>query len=349
MVSPDGGNNVYAIGSQDEAIAEFARNADGSLTEIGCIADMSDSGNSSCTNSAATGLVDPVSIAISPDGQNVYVAARDNTGDGSIAEFTRNPADGSLTPIPNHDCIDEHEDAELPCDDTNGYGIAQPTALAVSPDGNTVYAADAGGEDIAWFARAADGSLSQAAPNQCIEDSSVESDECPLVSASGLGSVDAVSVSPDGNTVYAGSEANDSGPGTISWLTRANDGSLTSGDCIEEEADASAVCDTTTGRGIDHVTSVAVSPDGLNVYAASTGASGDVAEFAVGEAGSLMELEGNDCIQETTDSGECDNTQGTGLDGALWSGSARTETTYTSPVRRTIAVMRPWRSSLAAR
>ena len=31
VVSPDG-NNVYVIGSSDDAIAEFTRNADGSLT-----------------------------------------------------------------------------------------------------------------------------------------------------------------------------------------------------------------------------------------------------------------------------------------------------------------------------
>ena len=38
VVSPDG-KNVYVASHEDDAIAEFARNADGSLTEIGCIAD----------------------------------------------------------------------------------------------------------------------------------------------------------------------------------------------------------------------------------------------------------------------------------------------------------------------
>ena len=92
VVSPDG-NNVYVASLEDEAITEFARNADGSLTEIGCIADSSDTG-STCSNQAATGLIDPEAIAISPDGKNVYVAAHGlRVRSGDIAEFTRN-ADG---------------------------------------------------------------------------------------------------------------------------------------------------------------------------------------------------------------------------------------------------------------
>ena len=105
-VSPDpAGKNVYVTGGNDEAVAEFARNSDGTLTQLDppndCIADPSNDGSSSCAadNGGATGLVDPQAIVISPDGANVYVAARDLNGNGTIAEFTRN-ADGSLTPIP---------------------------------------------------------------------------------------------------------------------------------------------------------------------------------------------------------------------------------------------------------
>src|ERR1700733_4505705 len=88
VVSPDG-NNVYAIGSSDDAIAEFTRNADGSLTQAGCIADVDADGT--CDTTTATGLEDPQAIAISPDGKSVYVAAEDSEGDPDIAEFTRSP------------------------------------------------------------------------------------------------------------------------------------------------------------------------------------------------------------------------------------------------------------------
>jgi DNA-binding beta-propeller fold protein YncE len=89
-VSPDG-KNVYVLGAGDDAIAEFARSADGSLKQLAspkdCIAGASNEG--SRPNGGATGLVEPVAIAISPDGKNVYVAAQDTHGIGTIAEFSR--------------------------------------------------------------------------------------------------------------------------------------------------------------------------------------------------------------------------------------------------------------------
>jgi hypothetical protein len=56
VVSPDG-TNVYAIGENDSAIAEFARNPDGSLSQVGCIADVHVT--SSCDTTIATGLESP--------------------------------------------------------------------------------------------------------------------------------------------------------------------------------------------------------------------------------------------------------------------------------------------------
>jgi 6-phosphogluconolactonase (cycloisomerase 2 family) len=315
-VSPKGGENVYAIGSQDDAIAEFARNADGHLTEIGCIADATNSGSTTCGAADATahGLINPRAIVISPDGKNVYVAAQDQPGNGTIAEFAR-AADGTLSQLSQHDCIAENNEGSQ-CADNNAYGIAAPiNALAISPDGTTVYAADSSREDVAWFTRAGDGSLSQAATNQCIQNAGFDSSECNST-ASGLGNVDTAAVSSDGSTVYTGSTGNNA-IGTVSWLAVGDNGSLSQGDCIQEQADTGSVCSTTTGQGISDVTSVAISPDGLNVYATSAGPTGDIAEFKVLTGGALMQLNGNDCIQEATNSGECDNTQGTGLDGAL--------------------------------
>ena len=82
---------MYAIGSNDDAIAEFTRNADGSLTQIGCIADTSSdwTGAAQTARRPHTDSSNPQAIAISPDGKNVYVAAEDASGNGDIAEFTR--------------------------------------------------------------------------------------------------------------------------------------------------------------------------------------------------------------------------------------------------------------------
>jgi 6-phosphogluconolactonase (cycloisomerase 2 family) len=313
-VSPDG-KNVYVLGSGDEAIAEFTRSADGSLTDLGCIADTHAAEGTSCaSNESAAGLFNAQAIVVSPDGRNVYVAGQDDSGVGAIAEFAR-AANGSLTPISGHDCIAEAAEGQTSCDDLNASGIAEPTALAISRDGRTVYAVDPNGQDIAWFVRGADGALSQTGgPDQCIQDATVSSTECGS-STSGLSNADAVVVSPDGSNVYTGSSG---GPGTISWFARtAADGSLTPAGCVQEQADATSVCDTTNGRGIGSVTSLAISADGNNLYAVSHAVTGDVAEFARNADGSLSQLgNGNNCIEQSTEAGECDNVQAHGLDGA---------------------------------
>jgi 6-phosphogluconolactonase (cycloisomerase 2 family) len=312
-VSPDG-KNVYVLGSGDEAIAEFTRKSDGTLAELGCIADThAPQGTSCASNESAAGLFNTQAIVVAPDGKDVYVAGQDDSGVGAIAEFAR-AADGTLTAVSGHECIGEG--SQSLCDDISARGIAQPTALAISRDGQTVYAVDQNGQDIAWFTRGTDGSLSQTGgPDQCIQDATVESTECGS-SASGLSNADAVAVSPDGSNVYTGSAG---GPGTISWFARASDGTLTPLDCVQEQADTTSVCGTTNGHGIGAVTSLAISPDGNNVYAVSNGVTGDVAEFARNAAdGSLSQLgNGNNCIQQSTAPGDCDNTQAHGLNGAL--------------------------------
>jgi len=321
-VSPDG-RNVYVVGYNDADVAEFQRNADGSLAPLAspneCIADSNAEG--SCPNTIATGLLHATAIVVSPDGKNVYVAATDINDSGTIAEFARNPTDGSLTPIANHDCIAENVETTgvaSPCDDGGAYGIVQPTGLAISPDGNYVYAIDSDAEDIAVFARnPADGSLSEPeGPDNCIEDATEESTQCGPT-ATGLGRVDAVAVSPDGNNLYTGS---DQSPGTIAEFARnLTNGSLTQlaspNDCVQEQDDSST-CGTETGVGIGEVSSLTVSPDGQNLYATWFGTDGTVAEFARNSDGSLTQLgNGNNCIEEHGSGAGCD-VQGNGLDGA---------------------------------
>ncbi len=319
VVSPDG-DNVYVAGSGDDAIGEFSRSADGVLGEIGCIADNSAASGTSCTDDeTATGLVRPVAIAISPNGQNVYAAAEDSHDIGTIAEFTRN-GDGSLTEL---GCIaentDETDGVTSDCGEGNqfGHGIRRPVALAVSPDGKEVYVADETGSAIAVLTRdTATGALSQSGEaDDCIAEST-DSGDCST-SATGLSSVDTVTVSPDGNNVYTGGDTN---PGTIAEFSRAADGSLTQlaspNDCIQETDDSSE-CGTESGEGIDFVASLAVSPDGKSLYSTSDAENGAIAEFARNPDGSLTQL-GNDnnCIGEQDSEIGCD-VNGPGLDGAF--------------------------------
>jgi DNA-binding beta-propeller fold protein YncE len=268
VVSPNG-NNVYVAGSGDDAIAEFSRGANGKLGEIGCIADFSAASNTSCTdNETGSGLVRPAAIAISPKGQNVYVAAQDSHGIGTIAEFSINGG-GSLSEV---GCVAENtgetDGVTSDCGDTNqfGHGIRQPVALAVSPDGNDVYVADKTGNAIAVLTRdPSTGALSQPGEaDDCIAESA-DAGDCNT-SGAGLNEVDAVVVSPDGSNVYTGSDIN---PGSISEFARASDGSLTqlTGDnaCIQEQDDSSECGNNDNAEGLDFVTSLAISPDGKNL------------------------------------------------------------------------------------
>jgi DNA-binding beta-propeller fold protein YncE len=324
-VSPDG-QNVYVIGASDDAIAEFTRNADGSLTQLAspndCIADQSDSDGTSCSdNATADGLVDAQAIVISPDGKNVYVAGEENEDGnvgGAIAEFTRNPTDGSLTPVSGHNCIEEVEEGA--CDDQDARGIEQPDALAISPDGQNVYAVSPEGEDIAEFNRdASTGALSQLSDTDaCIQDENEDSDECPSM-GTGISEVQDVVVSSDGNNVYtSGFTDQDGEPGTIAEFSRGAGGALSQlpspNNCIGTPNDTQTCGSPATG--LIGINGMAVSPDGSNLYTASEFEGGPIAEFARSAVdGSLTQLASpNDCIQEQGDDFGCGTTTGTGIE-----------------------------------
>jgi len=329
-VTPSPGNNVYAIGSEyddgsdEEAIVEFTRNPDGSLTYLGCIADSSADDASTCGTQTATGLVDPQAIAISPDGQNVYVAAEDSNGNGDIAEFTRN-ANGTLTQISGSDCIQENNEEETGCDVQGAHGLGvdgePPDALAVSPDGTNVYVGDSLGRSIATLARdTADGSLSEAGDDpaaDCIQDESEDSGECENT-ASGLSEVTGVAVSPlpDDDNVYTTGAPNPGANGSIAEFSRGDGGALSSIGCLgtPEEFEGES-CTGGSATGVIGITGLVISPDGNNVYTASESVVSPIAEFSRDpDTGALSQLTGaNDCIQEQNEEPTCGTTTGIGI------------------------------------
>ena len=300
-VSPDG-KNVYVISFNDAAIAEFSRNpADGSLSPIGCIADSA-APDSTCTHATGTGLTNPEAIAISPDGNNVYVAATDGNGLGAIAELVRNSG-GTLSPISTHACIAEHGSG-TPCPDS-ANGIEEPVDVAISPDGSTLYAVDTTGHDVAWFARGTGGVLSQSGgPDECIQDAAFpSSNECSST-APGIADPSGVVISPDGDNVYTTGSNGDNG--SIAEFTRNADGSLAQlsapNDCIQTPSSNLGCGSTAIGLAADP--GLVVSPDGRNVYVASQVLVGPIAEFSRAAGGALTQLPApDDCFQEGVDVG----------------------------------------------
>ncbi|HEY2160442.1 MAG TPA: beta-propeller fold lactonase family protein [Solirubrobacteraceae bacterium] len=256
-VSPDG-RNVYVASSTSDAIAVFQRNpATGKLTQAagaaGCIA-------AGGTNGCGTGLgLDgPNSVAVSPDGENVYATSFQSS---SIAVFGRNPSTGALTQAADGTgCLAA---AAIPgCQTARGLDGAD--VVAVSHDGRDVYTGSFRGNTVAAFARYHGGALQQLfGTGGCISQGGAGG----CASAVAMSNVEGLVVSGDGENVYAAAPgsnavdvlARDFSTGALTQLTGGS-GCFTN----------APLAGCTTGRWLGGADSVATSPDGKSVYAAAS-------------------------------------------------------------------------------
>jgi DNA-binding beta-propeller fold protein YncE len=269
-VSPDG-TTVYVAAQFSNAVAIFDRAADGTLTQkAGAAGCVSQTGSDGCAD--GSGLVGADMVAVSPDGTSAYVASHELPG--AIAVFDR-AADGTLTQkAGTAACISD--DGSDGCAD--GRALRGAYHVTVSPDGKSVYAityfASGFGASVVIFDRAADGSLTQKAGLAgCISDGGTNG-QC--TDGHRLASQAAVTVSPDGASVYVASD----GDSAITSFDRAADGSLTqkpgNAGCISEFGAAFQCAE---GKGLVGISEVVVSSDGKYVYAASGNFSHAVAFF----------------------------------------------------------------------
>jgi len=254
-VSPDG-HNVYVGAFKGSAVAIFARDpSTGDLTQLtddtGCLVDVPTAG---CTTGLALGA--PEGMAISADGDNVYVAA---AASSALDVFTRNPSTGALTQAGDGSgCLADSPLAGC----TTGLQLGGANAVAVSPNGDNVYVTSLLSNSLTTFTRTpTTGQLTQeTGTSACVI--FVFAVGCSLGQA--LSAPEGLAVSPDGASVYTTSFES----GAVDVFNRNTDG----GAVIQKPRrpgclDLGGTPTCALGRALLGVSSIAVSPDGKYVYA----------------------------------------------------------------------------------
>jgi DNA-binding beta-propeller fold protein YncE len=288
-ISPDG-RHAYVASFRSNAVAAFTRDRrTGALRQLagkrGCV---SHRGAGSCAFGRALAL--PISVAVSPDGRNVYVAS---TGSDALAVFARNRRTGALRQLPGaRGCISQRRGGGC----VDGRALNEPIVVIVSRDGKRVYlAARHHPSAVAVFERGRGGALTQrAGTGGCIS----QGGRSGCATGRGLTRVWDLAATSDGRHVYA------AGTGSVAVLSVTADG------LSQPQGTAGCVARATgegcaRGRALNDPTGVSVSPDGSNVYVASF-VSDAVAVFRrtpetgalvqpAGEAGCVSQAGGGGC------------------------------------------------------
>lgn len=254
-ISPDG-KNVYVGAFAGSAIVTFDRDAStGLLTQptdtTGCLVNVATDG---CTTGLALG--NPEGMAISGDGDNVYVAA---PASNAVDTLTRNPSTGALSQASDGTgCITTA--ALVGC--TTGVQMAGANAVAVSADDGDVYVTSLLSNSITSFTRASSGQLAQkSGTSACLI--YVVAAGCSLGRA--FNQPEGLAVSPDGASVYTAAY----GSAAIDVLNRNSSGELMQKPRAAGCLTSSSTPDCTPARALKQATWVVVSPDGKYVYAAA--------------------------------------------------------------------------------
>lgn len=236
------------------AAASIALAAGGSLHFEGCVANNDRNG---CEPLEHHRLDTTDAVAISPDGTSVYVAS---SASGAISSFHRSQ-DGSLTYL---GCFADHR--KHACQEPAHSSLAHPTAIALSPDGRSVYATSQNGRESALtvFDRKPDGRLRF---RDCFANYGTY--HCERAQHDSLADLSGVAVSPDGTSVYVIGEYD---ANAVTTFDRAQDGSLTYAGCIagnyygDERVRGCAKPD---HPSLHEPEGIVVSPDGRSVYVGS--------------------------------------------------------------------------------
>jgi DNA-binding beta-propeller fold protein YncE len=254
-MSPDG-RDVYVADFGADAVAHLRANpTTGNLVPKECVIENDASPSDPC-GELAGGLAAADSVAVSPDGNSVYVVSAFSD---AIVRFNRNTANGVIHP---RDCI---QDPGITFEDCprEQIGLERPEGVAVSPEGNSVYVVARDSNTLVVFSRKPIGRL---VPQGCLVDNEFPAVPCGD-SPKGLTGAHDVAVSSDGRSVYVAAQFDAS----VTQFDRDTaSGAVEFRDCVKDD-DATAsyqTCPRST-PGLDGTSDVTVSADDESVYSTS--------------------------------------------------------------------------------
>jgi DNA-binding beta-propeller fold protein YncE len=255
VVSPDG-RNVYVGSFFGDAVAVFNRDpVSGALAQpagaTGCIAEAI----SGCAVGIALGAPEGLAVTASA----VYVASALSN---AVAILVRDPSTGALgQPADGGGCI-----VDVPLTGcTTGFEVNGANAVAVSPGGKDVYVTSLFSDSVTSFTRAipAGGLTQKAGPAGCLV--WLRAVGCSFGQA--LSAPEGLAVAPDGANVYVAAFAT----GAIVVLDRNKSGEVAQkagrAGCLAPKS----VPGCTRAAALRGVSSIALSPDGRNLYSTSFG------------------------------------------------------------------------------
>ena len=256
--TPDG---EYVLAAGQLTVSVFSRDGiTGDLTYEGCVASVPElTLGFTCTmGHDAVGINGPEDITVSPDGESVYVASFGNNG---VAHLELDPGTGQLDFV---ECVTDTDTPGADCGGNEADGLDGTSSVAVSPDGESVYATSQEDLAISRLVRDPDTGDLTATPEDCIQDDS-SVDNCDGTHSS-LDLPPDVVVSPDDESVYVtsafGSDA------VLNFDRTPGSGELAIAECFDDAAGNPGGGCADVGSLQDPET-LAISPDGESLYVGS--------------------------------------------------------------------------------
>jgi len=143
------GKHVYVTARESNAVAAFARDATGRVSQLPDFrACVRVGGGQGC--STANALIEPLAVAMGSDDGSVYVAG---AGGDAIVVLARDGVTGGLAQLAGTAGCLRNGPGNTVC--APATALDQPIGLAVAPDGRTVYATAATSDSVGAYVRQA--------------------------------------------------------------------------------------------------------------------------------------------------------------------------------------------------